>query len=600
MEGTYTMSAPLPGQQYYFYNPETEPRQFVVPHPEMPAYHAPMPIYPQQQPVFATHPQLAPKLPMHSQMSLTPIASPQPTHMKPSIMIQQQNGSPALMPLDTRFDFYGFPSTPPLSSAASSISSPPSTCGMIHTPVNGSFTLETMEGVKEGCESEVQAEILAKPDWSRSDSPPLTPVFIQPPSLTTNSDYLSANVSCPSLSPSPSPVPTGLLTPSFSESTCSDFCDPRQLTVDSTVAAASSAPAELPPLPTLSSGDEDEHKLLLSGANLTLPSHEAVQVTFSSCAEATLPTLPRFDSFSDLDSDEEFVTGIVDFAPSTTNSFFLGDKRQRVGPYVLDDDEFLSEHSFDDLDDEELFMRSGLPTLIVEEAEDSSDSSSVDMKTKKRSGASSRKTIQKKPSLSDVSSIGHQVPADNNDNQTQNQGSSTQSNGGNKSKADSSAATPASGKSESSSAQAPVSRRGRKQSLTDDPSKTFVCTLCSRRFRRQEHLKRHYRSLHTQDKPFECHECGKKFSRSDNLAQHARTHGNGAVVMGILDPSEVSPAAQMYEEDAGVLGTVLYEAASAAATQSTSESGSSVESDSPTSGDRRPSLKKRKRDETVA
>jgi C2H2 transcription facotor len=175
MEGAYTMSAPLPGQQYYFYNPETEPRQFVVPHPEMPPYHAPMPIYPQQQPVFATHPQLAPKLPMHSQMSLTPIASPQPTHMKPSIMIQQQNGSPALMPLDTRFDFYGFPSTPPLSSAGSSISSPPSTCGMIHTPVNGSFTLETMEGVKEGCESEVQAEILAKPDWSRSDSPPLTP-----------------------------------------------------------------------------------------------------------------------------------------------------------------------------------------------------------------------------------------------------------------------------------------------------------------------------------------------------------------------------------------------------------------------------------------
>lgn len=388
-----------------------------------------------------------------------------------------------------------------------------------------------------------------------------------------------------------------MLTPSFE---CSDFCDPRQLTVDSAVAAAPSAPAELPPLPTLSSGDEDEQKLLLSGANLTLPSHEAVQVTFSSCVEATLPTLPRFDSFSDLDSDEEFVTGIVDFAPSTANSFFLGDKRQRVGPYALDDDEFLSEHSFDDLDDEELFMRSGLPTVIIEEAEDSSDSS-VDMKTKKRSSAPSRKTIQKKPSLSDASSTSHQVPAENNDNQTQNKSGSTQSNGsGSNAKADSAAATPVSGKSESSSAQAPVSRRGRKQSLTDDPSKTFVCTLCSRRFRRQEHLKRHYRSLHTQDKPFECHECGKKFSRSDNLAQHARTHGNGAVVMGILDPNEVSPSAQLYEEDAGVLGTVLYEAASAAATQSTSESGSSVESDSPTSGDRRLSLKKRKRDEPVA
>lgn len=597
------MSAPLPGQQYYFYNPETDPSRQYISHPDMQTYHSQMQMYP-QQPIFATHQQqLAPKLPMHPQMSLTPIASPQPTHMKPSIMIQQQNGSPALMPLETRFDFYSFPSTPPLSSAASSISSPPSTCGMVHTPVNGCFALESMEGVKEGCESEVHAEILARPEWGRSNSPPLTPVFIHPPSLTTNPELLSANISCPSLSPSPSPIPTGLLTPSFSESACSDFCDPRQLTVDSAATPASSVPAELPPLPTLSSGDEDEHKLLLSGSNLTLPSHEAVQVTFSSCAEATLPTLPRFDSFSDLDSDEEFVTGIVDFAPSTANSFFLGDKRQRVGPYVLDDDEFLSEHSFDDLDDEELFMRSGLPTVIIEEAGDSSDSSSVsDMKIKRRSGASSRKAIQKKQSISEISSVGNQVPAESGSH-SQTQSSSTQSNGSsNNSKADSSAdATPASGKSESSSVQAPVSRRGRKQSLTDDPSKTFVCTLCARRFRRQEHLKRHYRSLHTQDKPFECHECGKKFSRSDNLAQHSRTHGNGAVVMGVLDPNEVSPPpAQMYEEDAGVLGTVLYEAASAAATQSTSESGSSVESDSPTSGDRRHSLKKRKREEIVA
>lgn len=92
---------------------------------------------------------------------------------------------------------------------------------------------------------------------------------------------------------------------------------------------------------------------------------------------------------------------------------------------------------------------------------------------------------------------------------------------------------------------APVStnRRGRKQSLTEDPSKIFACDLCNRRFRRQEHLKRHYRSLHTQDKPFNCHECGKKFSRSDNLAQHARTHGAGALVMNVFDDPELVAAA---------------------------------------------------------
>ena len=52
--------------------------------------------------------------------------------------------------------------------------------------------------------------------------------------------------------------------------------------------------------------------------------------------------------------------------------------------------------------------------------------------------------------------------------------------------------------------------------------------------------------------------------------------------------------------DSAMLQRIISKAASAAATQSTSESGSSVESDSPTSGDRRLSLKKRKRDETVA
>ena len=87
---------------------------------------------------------------------------------------------------------------------------------------------------------------------------------------------------------------------------------------------------------------------------------------------------------------------------------------------------------------------------------------------------------------------------------------------------------------------APANRRGRKQSLTEDPSKIFVCDVCHRRFRRQEHLKRHHRSLHTQEKPFECGECGKRFSRSDNLAQHARTHGSGAIVMSVLETDELT------------------------------------------------------------
>ncbi|KAL3239926.1 Com2p RNJ42_04969 [Nakaseomyces bracarensis] len=70
----------------------------------------------------------------------------------------------------------------------------------------------------------------------------------------------------------------------------------------------------------------------------------------------------------------------------------------------------------------------------------------------------------------------------------------------------------------------PQKTRGRKPSLVPDFSKQFGCEFCDRRFKRQEHLKRHVRSLHMGEKPFECHICNKKFSRSDNLNQHIKTH----------------------------------------------------------------------------
>lgn len=68
--------------------------------------------------------------------------------------------------------------------------------------------------------------------------------------------------------------------------------------------------------------------------------------------------------------------------------------------------------------------------------------------------------------------------------------------------------------------------RGRKPSPIPDASKQFGCEFCDRRFKRQEHLKRHVRSLHMCEKPFNCHICDKKFSRSDNLNQHIKTHSH--------------------------------------------------------------------------
>jgi len=114
--------------------------------------------------------QMQSKASYSTQMAVTPMASPRPLYQKPTILIQ---------PLDTECvgsDVYFYPSTPPLSTSGSAISSPPSSCGVLPTPTNDAFFgRESFEGVKEGCESDVQSEILAGGDWTRSCSPPMTP-----------------------------------------------------------------------------------------------------------------------------------------------------------------------------------------------------------------------------------------------------------------------------------------------------------------------------------------------------------------------------------------------------------------------------------------
>ncbi|EAW10374.1 putative C2H2 transcription factor (Seb1) [Aspergillus clavatus NRRL 1] len=620
MDTTYTMvGTPVQGQPsfaYYTTNDSQSRQQHFTSHPsEMQAFYGQMQPYPQQQQqtcmpdqqsIYAAQPmlnmhQMATANAFRGALSMTPIVSPQPTHLKPTIIVQQD--SPMLMPLDTRFvssDYYAFPSTPPLSTSGSTISSPPSSGRSLHTPINDCFfSFEKVEGVKEGCESDVHSELLANADWSRSDSPPLTPVFIHPPSLTASqsSDLLSAHSSCPSLSPSPSPVSSTFIAPPHSglsvEPSGTDFCDPRQLTVESSVDSST----ELPPLPTLSC-NEEEPKVVLGSATVTLPVHESLSPAYTSSTEDPLGSLPTFDSFTDLDSEDEFVNNLVDFHPGG-NPYFLGDKRQRLGSYLLEEDEFLSDRSFDDLDDHEAFAHSGLPSLEPSElisVQGDVAEVSEEMRSKKRT--TSRRTL-KRTNSSDSSSeslatSGKRTQASANGRSGHSEATSSSAQQSTTPSRQNSTAN-ASSSSEAPSAPVSVNRRGRKQSLTDDPSKTFVCTLCSRRFRRQEHLKRHYRSLHTQDKPFECHECGKKFSRSDNLAQHARTHGGGSIVMGVID-TNASLQASYEEREPRLLGAALYEAANAAANKSTTSDSSDGTISDTSSVEGRP-IKKRRRED---
>ena len=289
--------------------------------------------------------------------------------------------------------------------------------------------------------------------------------------------------------------------------------------------------------------------------------------TFSASAHHGLPT---FEEFSDLDSEEDFVNGLVNFT-NTDNVQFFGNKRQRTdsgADLISLNSDFVSEEDFEE------FAEFDVEEFAV--ACPPSPPSSVgerEVKAKKEKRAKRVKKSHCNGSKHSMSAAAGTPPqesaADVEDHQDNAEASQADSSDSNKNMESEAGATPS---------QPSVTRRGRKQSLTEDPSKTFICEICNRRFRRQEHLKRHYRSLHTGDKPFECHECGKKFSRSDNLAQHSRTHGSGAILMGVLEDGEIQDGAPHPHEEAAILGRTLYQIA-AAAPGSESESSEGRSSD---------------------
>jgi hypothetical protein len=183
------MEAPYPQQAqysapffYYHPDPNSDNRhhgQF-TPHPQSTPYQQqhmqampvaqPIPVYHQQAFERPASAGMYHNVSMYAQASLiTPAQSPVPAH-KPTIVVQHESPMPLTLDTDCMV-----PSTPPLSTCGtgSTVSSPPSTCEILQTPIYGSFHME----VKPGCEEDSMAEIFAGEDsWSRNmDSPNMKP-----------------------------------------------------------------------------------------------------------------------------------------------------------------------------------------------------------------------------------------------------------------------------------------------------------------------------------------------------------------------------------------------------------------------------------------
>ncbi|PHH84920.1 hypothetical protein CDD83_1165 [Cordyceps sp. RAO-2017] len=453
--------------------------------------------------------------------AMTPTSSPQLAHHKPAIMLETELG-----------DCSYFPATPPLSAPGSAMGSPKG-YDVLQTPMNPMFS--GLEDVGAGKMALDSVDMISVLEWSTCGSPPMTPVYIQSQAAATVASLSSSTTSdlstasCPSLSPSPTPYAR-----SIASENDVDFCDPRNLTVSAAASAQTLAPDfQLPPV------GEDEVKPDPAAAPST-----TVPFDFNPVAAHGLPV---FEDLSDLDSDDGFshLAAVAQRGPADVSR-----PRACTGSSVvsLGHGSFIGDDDFH-LDDGEAFHFSSLPS-----PPSSTDSAADDSHQDKRQKRSMTPAVGAEPVMSMAA------------------GDASSGGGPHRSEKASSVVSDSNASSNSDEPSAPLpaptNRRGRKQSLTEDPSKTFVCELCNRRFRRQEHLKRHYRSLHTQEKPFECNECGKKFSRSDNLAQHARTHAGGAIVMNLIESGDgsVYDAAGMVPgpavDDYANYGKVLFQIAS--------------------------------------
>ena len=151
----------------------------------------------------------------------------------------------------------------------------------------------------------------------------------------SNSSAFASRCTSPSLTP-------GSPESQISAHPVAEFVNLRDLTSGTFEATIIAPVQQFPPLPTLSTEDE-EHKFALTATILpATPEAEPLDFTVSSDE-------PSFEaSFcTELDSDDEF--GFVDFGESEV--VYHADKSQRLSP--VEEEDFLSVHSFDSFSDDD-------------------------------------------------------------------------------------------------------------------------------------------------------------------------------------------------------------------------------------------------------
>ncbi|RKF53803.1 C2H2 finger domain transcription factor sebA [Erysiphe neolycopersici] len=477
-------------------------------------------------------------------------------------------------------DVYYYPSTPPLS-ASPSISGSPSDYTALPTPANTSIF-----GIQRS-KDDLISENGNCPSWICYDSPPITPAFIQPGSLIRD-DISHNNLSLQRPTNSSSTSPLQSQAPSVHNL---DFCDPRKLTVCPGVQTCTNLEntEALPNVVHLSpSRVVAENRKLLLSRSISPRNFDPKDPSYHGIQQSEFPML---EPTSDFDVGENYFCGLSNFSVPD-QALFLASKRQRTDSGIsLSHGPVINPAGFQEIDQSGSYNQFAITCPL---------SPPTSISERERKNAKRFKKIDKKMSSEILNTSDHNSEIYESEIDLKTDYTSESPNDCRNEKVTETSNAGASEKNNSGDPSKPqhqVTRRGRKQSETEDLTKTFVCESCNRRFKRQEHLKRHYRSVHTQEKPFKCHVCGKDFSRSDNLSQHARTHGNGSIVVGLLDEGETTNDIDANCGHIGNLGSILFNAAAAAPGSETDRSSQCSSNGSSSTGKDGQSRKKRRRPE---